>query len=347
MSTQADRPRRRLLVAATVLVACAAAQPALLAQSPAESAFVPVTDAMLQAPAPGDWPMWRRTLDGWGYSPLDQIDRGQRGRPASGLVPRPARRGAAAGHSAGLRRRAVHAESERRHPGHRRGDRGPAVGVPAVAARRRVRAHHARGLHHEPQPRHLRRADHRHQRRRVRVRPRREDRRAGLGDAGARLPDPSGEPEHGADHRQRQGHLGTKLHARGGTRRLRHHRARPAHRRGALAAAHHSASRRAGRRDVGRRARRAAPPRRHVDGPELRPGAEPPLHRDLGDLAGPEVHGGRCGQPAPVPQLDARARRRHRRDRLVLPAPERPLGSRPSRSSGSSSTRQCAPTRPR
>ena len=30
---------------------------------------------MLQEPAPGDWLMWRRTLDGWGYSPLDQIDR--------------------------------------------------------------------------------------------------------------------------------------------------------------------------------------------------------------------------------------------------------------------------------
>ena len=40
-----------------------------------ESGFVPVTDAMLQDPAPGDWLMWRRTLDGWGYSPLDQIDR--------------------------------------------------------------------------------------------------------------------------------------------------------------------------------------------------------------------------------------------------------------------------------
>ena len=37
--------------------------------------FVPVTDAMLQDPAPEDWLMWRRTLDGWGYSPLDQITR--------------------------------------------------------------------------------------------------------------------------------------------------------------------------------------------------------------------------------------------------------------------------------
>ena len=36
---------------------------------------VPVTDAMLRDPAPADWLMWRRTLDGWGYSPLDQINR--------------------------------------------------------------------------------------------------------------------------------------------------------------------------------------------------------------------------------------------------------------------------------
>ena len=37
--------------------------------------FIPVTDAMLEVPAEGDWLMWRRTLDGWGYSPLDQINR--------------------------------------------------------------------------------------------------------------------------------------------------------------------------------------------------------------------------------------------------------------------------------
>ena len=43
-----------------------------LAQSSGD--FVPVTDAMLQDPAPEDWLMWRRTLDSWGYSPLDAID---------------------------------------------------------------------------------------------------------------------------------------------------------------------------------------------------------------------------------------------------------------------------------
>jgi alcohol dehydrogenase (cytochrome c) len=30
---------------------------------------------MLEAPDDGDWLMWRRTLDGWGYSPLADIDR--------------------------------------------------------------------------------------------------------------------------------------------------------------------------------------------------------------------------------------------------------------------------------
>ena len=35
--------------------------------------FSPVTDTMLLNPDPADWPNWRRTLDGWGYSPLKQI----------------------------------------------------------------------------------------------------------------------------------------------------------------------------------------------------------------------------------------------------------------------------------
>ena len=39
-----------------------------------DRALTPVTDAMLQDPDPADWLNWRRTLDGWGYSPLDQID---------------------------------------------------------------------------------------------------------------------------------------------------------------------------------------------------------------------------------------------------------------------------------
>jgi alcohol dehydrogenase (cytochrome c) len=37
--------------------------------------LTPVTDAMLRDPAPGDWLMWRRTYEGWGHSPLAEIDR--------------------------------------------------------------------------------------------------------------------------------------------------------------------------------------------------------------------------------------------------------------------------------
>ena len=39
------------------------------------SSFTPVTDEMLLNPRPDDWINWRRTLDGWGYSPLTQITR--------------------------------------------------------------------------------------------------------------------------------------------------------------------------------------------------------------------------------------------------------------------------------
>ena len=42
--------------------------------------MAPVTDAMLLDPDPADWINWRRTLDGWGYSPLDQIDTGNADR---------------------------------------------------------------------------------------------------------------------------------------------------------------------------------------------------------------------------------------------------------------------------
>ena len=62
------------LIAAASLAAVATPAAAQTADD-----FVPVTDAMLQDPDPADWPMWRRTLDGWGYSPLDQVTRGNVG----------------------------------------------------------------------------------------------------------------------------------------------------------------------------------------------------------------------------------------------------------------------------
>ena len=36
--------------------------------------YEPVTDERLRDPGPDDWLMYRRTYDGWGFSPLDQID---------------------------------------------------------------------------------------------------------------------------------------------------------------------------------------------------------------------------------------------------------------------------------
>jgi alcohol dehydrogenase (cytochrome c) len=58
----------------TLAAAVAIAYGAPAAAQTGES-FVPVTDAMLQNPDPGDWLMWRRTLDGWGYSPLEEVNR--------------------------------------------------------------------------------------------------------------------------------------------------------------------------------------------------------------------------------------------------------------------------------
>lgn len=37
--------------------------------------YTPVSERMLLEPPDGEWLMWRRTYDHWGYSPLDEIDR--------------------------------------------------------------------------------------------------------------------------------------------------------------------------------------------------------------------------------------------------------------------------------
>ena len=60
---------RQHVVAAVLLVTLGSA-----VATAQERSFEPVTDAMLQDPDPADWLSWRRTLDGWGYSPLDQIN---------------------------------------------------------------------------------------------------------------------------------------------------------------------------------------------------------------------------------------------------------------------------------
>ena len=64
----ANRIGTAALAAIVLLLGCASAG----AQG---RELAPVTDEMLQSPDPADWLNWRRTLDGRGYSPLDQIDR--------------------------------------------------------------------------------------------------------------------------------------------------------------------------------------------------------------------------------------------------------------------------------
>jgi len=70
---------KRTLIAIILFAASVNAQrgaaPAAPAQAPAVPApkITPVTDAMLANPDPNDWLMWRRTLNTWGFSPLDQI----------------------------------------------------------------------------------------------------------------------------------------------------------------------------------------------------------------------------------------------------------------------------------
>ena len=65
-----------LLAMALVAGVATVVNQSVSAQQPpaAASAFVPVTDAMLQNPDPADWLMWRRTLNHWGHSPLTEVD---------------------------------------------------------------------------------------------------------------------------------------------------------------------------------------------------------------------------------------------------------------------------------
>src|ERR1051325_4050083 len=83
--------RGRTLTIALTTVALAALLPAQAQQTQAQ--VTPVTDATLANPPPQDWLMWRRTLNSWGYSPLEQINAGNVGQLqlvwARGLEPGP------------------------------------------------------------------------------------------------------------------------------------------------------------------------------------------------------------------------------------------------------------------
>jgi alcohol dehydrogenase (cytochrome c) len=72
----------KLLVVITLAVLCAGDLLVLagaarlgVATAPAARDFQPVSEATLRNPAPEDWINWRRTDDGWAYSPLTQINR--------------------------------------------------------------------------------------------------------------------------------------------------------------------------------------------------------------------------------------------------------------------------------
>src|SRR6476646_2376946 len=57
-----------------VITSFAQQQPAPAGPMPAAlQNYQPVTAERLKNPEPGNWLMIRRTYDGWGYSPLDQI----------------------------------------------------------------------------------------------------------------------------------------------------------------------------------------------------------------------------------------------------------------------------------
>ena len=72
-------PIKEVLLSTALLLALG---PAGHAQAPAAPPaktvenFVPVTDAMMRSPKPEDWLLYRGNYQGWGYSSLDQINKG-------------------------------------------------------------------------------------------------------------------------------------------------------------------------------------------------------------------------------------------------------------------------------
>lgn len=63
--------RAQIRILAPMLMVTMTGSPAITSAQSAP--YVPVTDQILQEPSADDWLMWRRTLNGWGYSPLNQI----------------------------------------------------------------------------------------------------------------------------------------------------------------------------------------------------------------------------------------------------------------------------------
>ena len=275
-----------LVVRGALLVAAAASVGAPLpagAQAESPAPFVPVTDAMLESPAAGDWLTWRRTPDGWGYSPLDQIDTdnvgelrlvwtralaagSQQGTPLAygGVLYMPNPNDviqaidAVTGDLRWEYRRElpddindyVNGASTNRNIaiyGTRIIDTGADNYLYALDARTGRLAWETQILDYLVNP-----ARH----------------------------------SSGSHCRRRQGDLGPELPTARRAGGLRHHRPRRGDRGRGLAAAPGAGPGRAGRRNLGRGALRGAGSRRVVDGAQLRPRAEPGLRRDVGHVAG-------------------------------------------------------------
>jgi len=65
---------KSMLLALPLSLAAGVQAPAQQAADPTRN-ITSVTDAMLRNPPAGDWLMWRRSYDAWGYSPLEQINK--------------------------------------------------------------------------------------------------------------------------------------------------------------------------------------------------------------------------------------------------------------------------------
>ncbi len=124
------RSGHKLMAIFTIAMSSAsllAVQSAVAQGSPIDN-ITPVTDEMLLNPPDGDWLMWRRTYDGWGYSPLDQINKENVGDLqlawAWSMTP-----GRTQENSAGPRRDPLHPERRPVDPSSRRGHRRPYLGV--------------------------------------------------------------------------------------------------------------------------------------------------------------------------------------------------------------------------
>ena len=189
---------------------------------------------MLRSPAPGDWLSWRRTVDSWGYSPLDRVTRDNVGDLQmvwSRALHDGAQQGTPIAYGGVLYlpnpndvTQALDAETGDLIWEYRReipDDIARYVGGLNTVNRKR---------------RHLGPVDHRHRQRRLRLRPRYADGRARLGDADRRPEEGAGAALVWPDHRRGQGDLGAKLPAGARAGGLLHRRPRRRHRQRDLAA---------------------------------------------------------------------------------------------------------------